>query len=378
MEWGIKLKNNREDLFKKRFWTLVGKMIISFTIIVVFFILLKRIIELSDFQWLYDIDSVSYYRSIETFNTLYYNGTVYIVVATLAIIIFLILLYKEIKHMTSYINVISDSSEKLFDGSEEYIDLPPEMKELEVKLNHFRSESIKNEKLAKENEKKKDELIVYLAHDIKTPLTVVIGYLSLLDEIEDMPLEQRKKYIELALNKSYRLEELINELFDIARFNSEKIILEKEELNLNMMLEQVIEDFYPILKEINKNINLNTSDNISIYADPDKLSRVFNNLIKNAINYSKENTDIDINVKKKDKEIKVEIINQGKMIPKDKLDKIFENFYRLDTSRTSKTGGSGLGLAISKQIVELHNGKIEVTSNKDKTIFKVSLPLDIE
>ena len=127
-----------------------------------------------------------------------------------------------------------------------------------------------------------------------------------------------------------------------------------------------------------KNINFTSDNNITIYADSDKLSRVFNNLIKNAINYSKENTNIDINVKKKDKEIKVEIINQGKMIPKDKLDKIFENFYRLDTSRTSKTGGSGLGLAISKQIVELHNGKIEVTSNKDKTIFKVSLPLDME
>ena len=193
-----------------------------------------------------------------------------------------------------------------------------------------------------------------------------------------MPLKQRKKYIELALNKSYRLEELINELFDIARFNSEKIILEKEELNINMMLEQVIEDFYPMLKELNKNINFTSDNNITIYADSDKLSRVFNNLIKNAINYSKENTNIDIKVKKKDKEIKVEIINQGKMIPKDKLDKIFENFYRLDTSRTSKTGGSGLGLAISKQIVELHNGKIEVTSNKDKTTFKVSLPLDME
>lgn len=144
------------------------------------------------------------------------------------------------------------------------------------------------------------------------------------------------------------------------------------------MLEQVIEDFYPMLKELNKNINFTSDNNITIYADSDKLSRVFNNLIKNAINYSKENTNIDIKVKKKDKEIKVEIINQGKMIPKDKLDKIFENFYRLDTSKTSKTGGSGLGLAISKQIVELHNGKIEVTSNKDKTTFKVSLPLDME
>lgn len=230
------MKNNREDLFKKRFWRLIGKMIISFTIIVIFFMVLKRIIELSDFQWLYNKNNVTYYRAIYTFDLLYYNGYVYVALAVIAIIIFLILLYKEIKSMTSYINVISDSSERLFDGSEEYISLSPEMKELEIKLNHFRSESIKNKKLAEENEKKKDELIVYLAHDIKTLLTVVIGYLSLLDEIEDMPLKQRKKYIELALNKSYRLEELINELFDIARFNSEKIILEKEELNLNMML----------------------------------------------------------------------------------------------------------------------------------------------
>ena len=197
MEWGIKLKNNREDLFKKRFWRLIGKMIISFTIIVIFFMVLKRIIELSDFQWLYNKNNVTYYRAIYTFDLLYYNGYVYVALAVIAIIIFLILLYKEIKSMTSYINVISDSSERLFDGSEEYISLSPEMKELEIKLNHFRSESIKNKKLAEENEKKKDELIVYLAHDIKTPLTVVIGYLSLLDEIEDMPLKQRKKYIQL-------------------------------------------------------------------------------------------------------------------------------------------------------------------------------------
>lgn len=156
------MKNNREDLFKKRFWRLIGKMIISFTIIVIFFMVLKRIIELSDFQWLYNKNNVTYYRAIYTFDLLYYNGYVYVALAVIAIIIFLILLYKEIKSMTSYINVISDSSERLFDGSEEYISLSPEMKELEIKLNHFRSESIKNKKLAEENEKKKDELIVYL------------------------------------------------------------------------------------------------------------------------------------------------------------------------------------------------------------------------
>ena len=372
------MKNNREELFKKRFWYLIGKMTIYFIITIVFFILVAKVISALDFQWLYDKNSVVYYRAIYFFNIVYRHGYIYVIIFTVALIIFFILLYKELKNLFSYIDVIYDLTDKLFDSSEEYIQLPSEMKELEVKLNHFRTEAHKNEALAKENEKKKDELIVYLAHDIKTPLTVVIGYLSLLNEIEDMPLEQRKKYINLALNKSYRLEELINELFDIARFNSEKIILEKEELNLNMMIEQIIDDFYPVLKEIDKDINFNTSDNITIYADPDKLSRVFNNLIKNAISYSSPNTNIDINVKKEQTKVIIEIINKGKTIPQDKLDKIFENFYRLDTSRTSKTGGSGLGLAISRKIVELHHGTIGAVSTKEKTTFTVELPLSKE
>lgn len=111
----------------------------------------------------------------------------------------------------------------------------------------------------------------------------MIGYLSLLSEIKDMPEEQRNKYIDITLDKSYRLEDLINELFDVARFNSEKIILEKEELNLNLMLEQIIDDFYPVLKELNKKIKFTPKEEIKLYGDPDKLSRVFNNLIKNAI-----------------------------------------------------------------------------------------------
>ena len=378
MEWGIKLKSNREDLFKKRFWTLVGKMIISFTIIAVFFILLKRIIELSDFQWLYDIDSVSYYRSIETFNKLYYNGTVYIVVATLAIIIFLILLYKEIKHMTSYINIISDSSERLFDGSEEYIDLPPEMKELEVKLNHFRSESIKNKKSAEENEKKKDELIVYLAHDIKTPLTVVIGYLSLLDEIEDMPLEQRKKYIELALNKSYRLEELINEFFDITRFNLSVMTLEKETIHFSRMLEQIVSEFEPILQEKRLSVESVIEKDIILSGDADKLERVFDNLLRNAVNYSYPDTVIHLLMKRMTKEHKVliRVQNHGRTIAKEKLEHIFEQFFRVDASRSSATGGSGLGLAIARQIVEMHYGQIRAESADETIVFEVELPCE--
>lgn len=373
MEWGIKLKNN--DILKRRFIRLVGKIFIVITISLLAMFLFKRLIEILDFQWIYNISSHTYYRLISLFYNFYYNGIGYLIISILIIVITLVLVYFEIKDISSYVQDIYDSTDKLFDEKNEYISLPGEMKDLEIKLNHFRSESFKNKKLAYENEKKKDELIVYLAHDIKTPLTVVIGYLSLLNEIDDMPTIQRKKYLELVLNKSYRLEELINELFDIARFNSEKIILEKEELNLNLMIEQIIDDFYPILNDLNKKINFKATKNLNIYADPDKLSRVFNNLIKNAINYSKDNTDIDIIAKKSNNEIIVSVTNKGKMIPKDKLDKIFENFYRMDESRTSKTGGSGLGLAISKEIVSLHGGKIKVTSDKDKTTFIVILPI---
>mgnify|MGYP005925908725 CR=1 FL=1 len=118
------------------------------------------------------------------------------------------------------------------------------------------------------------------------------------------------------------------------------------------------------------------SDNLTIEADSDKLSRVFNNLLKNAINYSSDGTDITVKSFKKNNEVIVEVTNKGKQIPKEKLDRIFEKFYRLDYARTSKTGGSGLGLAIAKEIVELHNGTIKAVSNKEETKFIVTLPIE--
>ena len=141
------------------------------------------------------------------------------------------------------------------------------------------------------------------------------------------------------------------------------------------MLEQIIDDFYPTLRELNKSIKLNYEEKININADPDKLSRVFNNLIKNAISYSKEESEIVINLKKDTNNVVVEVINKGKQISKEKLSKIFEKFYRLDSARTSRTGGSGLGLSIAKDIVELHNGTITAESNEEETTLRVTLPL---
>lgn len=376
MEWGIRLKNNdMKKIVKSTFWSFIVQCMISLTIMGIIMIILAESRAIFDFQWLYNIFPHLYDLLDNIYELVFERAYFIFIIFGTTLIIVLSLLYKLLNKIFSYVFAVSESADKLFDKNVEYINLPPEMVEVEKKLNHFKTEAIKNERIARENEQKKDELIVYLAHDIKTPLTSMIGYLSLLSEIKDMPQEQRNRYIDIALDKSYRLEYLINELFDVARFNSEKIVLEKEEINLNLMLEQIADDFYPTLKEMNKKINFTSDEKTILYADPDKLSRVFNNLIKNAVNYSKENTNIDISILNKENQATVKITNKGKQIPKEKLDKIFEKFYRLDSSRTSKTGGSGLGLAIAKEIVELHGGRIYAESDMKETTFSVILPI---
>lgn len=376
MEWGIRLKNNdMKKIVKSTFWSFIVQCMISLTIMGIIMIILAESRAIFDFQWLYNIFPHLYDLLDNIYELVFERAYFIFIIFGITLIIVLSLLYKLLNKIFSYVFAVSESADKLFDKNVEYINLPPEMVEVEKKLNHFKTEAIKNERLARENEQKKDELIVYLAHDIKTPLTSMIGYLSLLSEIKDMPQEQRNRYIDIALDKSYRLEDLINELFDVARFNSEKIVLEKEEINLNLMLEQIADDFYPTLKEMNKKINFTSDEKTILYADPDKLSRVFNNLIKNAVKYSKENTDIDISILNKENQATVKITNKGKQIPKEKLDKIFEKFYRLDSSRTSKTGGSGLGIAIAKEIVELHGGRIYAESDMKETTFSVILPI---
>lgn len=375
MEWGIKLRSKKNKLLKKTFINFVIKILVLSICMPFGILLLVALIDRLSFQWLYDISPEVYNNFREFFYSITDLRTLIIPILIIWVIGTLVLLYRLLKKVFGYIDEVGKATEDLVNKDVEYIELPDELEEIQKRMNHLKRESEKNEKLAKENEEKKDELIVYLAHDIKTPLTSMIGYLSILDEIDDMPKKKQKNYISIALDKSYRLEDLINELFDVARFNSKKIVLEKEELNLNLMLEQIIDDFYPTLREVNKSIKLNYDEPISINGDSDKLSRVFNNLIKNAISYSKEESEIVINLKKDNNNAIVEVINKGKQISKEKLSKIFEKFYRLDSARTSRTGGSGLGLAIAKDIVELHNGTIIAESNEEETTFRVTLPL---
>ncbi|MFL0166281.1 vancomycin resistance histidine kinase VanS [Candidatus Clostridium helianthi] len=297
------------------------------------------------------------------------------VITFFVILIFLVILLKfTISWFTKYFDEISAGMDKLSEESDDEITLSPELDFMENKLNQIKSNLEKQKKAALDAEQRKNDLVVYLAHDIKTPLTSVIGYLSLLDEASDMPPEQKAKYVGITLEKAYRLEELINEFFEITRFNLQTIILNKEKINLLFMLQQLADEFYPMLTAQEKKVSVNVPDGLVLLGDADKLARVFNNILKNAIAYSYENSIIDISAKQQQKNIVITFINQGNPIPQGKLDTIFEKFYRLDSARSTNTGGAGLGLAIAQEIVKAHNGTISVESNLENTTFTISIP----
>lgn len=257
----------------------------------------------------------------------------------------------------------------------EEIKYPEELKPLGEKLAELKRSIEMNEQARSFAEQQKNDLIVYLAHDLKTPLTSVIGYLSLLEEAPELPCEHRAKYTGIALEKAYRLEQLINEFFDITRLNLQSVPLQKSNINLSVLLLQLISEFYPMSEAKGMTVNCNIPSDIKIFGDADKLARVFDNLLRNAVSYGYTNSPIDIAAIKDKGCAVVRIRNQSDEIPKEKLEHIFDKFVRLDSSRHSETGGAGLGLAIAKQITELHGGKIAVTSENCHTDFFVSFPL---
>lgn len=278
-----------------------------------------------------------------------------------------------------YIEAMIEAAEVVTRQDDALVELPSQLSEVEGKLNQIKVTSLNNLRAAKEAEQRKNDLVTYLAHDLKTPITSVIGYLTLLRDEPDISPEMRQRYMNITLDKAERLDDLINEFFEITRFNLSHISLDKRLINLSLMLQQLLYEFKPMLAEKNLTCTLSAADNIMLRCDSDKLQRVFDNLLRNAVNYSFENSRILISaaVEKDSVSPFLHIVfeNQGDTISEEKLGRLFEQFYRLDTSRSSRSGGAGLGLAIAKEIIELHGGAISASSQNDTIRFDIRLPM---
>lgn len=252
---------------------------------------------------------------------------------------------------------------------------PLEYAEISAQMAEIKSDIRRQEQLLREDVSQKNDLITYLAHDLKTPLTSVIGYLSLLEEAPDMPAQQKARYVHITLDKALRLERLINEFFEITRYNLHQMALEKETVDLSFLLVQLTDEFYPILAAHGNRVRIENGEGLSLLGDGEKLARVFNNILKNAVAYSYPDTEILIRCTRGEETLSVCFQNKGRTIPQQKLDAVFEKFYRLDDARNTNTGGAGLGLAIAREIVSLHGGTIMAQSEDEMTQFTVELPI---
>ncbi len=224
------------------------------------------------------------------------------------------------------------------------------------------------------SESSKDQLVVNLAHDLRTPLTSVLGYLDLILKDENLTKEQVRHFLTITFNKSKRLERLIDELFEITRMNYGMITLKKSRINLTDLLNQLKEEMYPLLEKNRLTVRLDCDPHLFIVGDGDLLARVFENLLANAIRYGNDGQYIDVNGFTDDSNAVVQVINYGGSIPSDELPHLFEMFYTGDKSRTHKENSTGLGLFIAKNIVEQHKGMITADSNIIETVFEVRLP----
>lgn len=321
------------------------------------------------FMWFHmpEQQAIDLYWKVIGNNKIYFMGAGFL-------LLFSFFFYFVLSRITQYLKEINQGIENILSDFNEPVRFKPALRPLEDSLNEIKMTIRRQEQEAIESEKKKNDLVVFLAHDLKTPLTSIVAYLSILETKPDMPEEERKKYTHISLEKAIRLGELINEFFEITKFNLQDIVLEPGNLDLSMMLEQIADELYAVLKEKNLRCDVQIDDTLMIYGDADKLARVFDNLLRNAIAYCDKGTAIRIQAKERHQEIEIVVANEGEKIPEEELSAIFEKFYRVDGSRSSKTGGAGLGLAIAKEIVELHHGTIRAESDEWETRFIVMLP----
>lgn len=281
-----------------------------------------------------------------------------------------------------YISRISEAVQNISEGNlNTVIDVigDDEFSSMAANLNHMAADIKKLMEKERESERTKNELITNVAHDLRTPLTSIIGYLELLAGNQQVPADMQHKYIEIAYGKSRRLQKLIEDLFGFTKLNCGKIAMHVGQIDIVKLLGQLVEEAYPNFVE--KGLSYDLQSNVPakiINADGNLLARLFDNLIGNAIKYGADGKRVLVKIHAEGETVTVSVTNYGYVIPADELPLIFNNFYRVEQSRSSSTGGTGLGLAIAKEIVDMHGGTISVASDLNGTVFTVKLQVDFD
>ena len=374
---------NKSNILNKEFQTFYTKVFIRLTVMFFMAVLLIYFLRFTvlrgrfaDFiiDFLQSAFLMEYDAAYSLYTQVFRNHMDMIMIIAL-VIAFLIIFRIFLKWFTKYFEEIGKGMDSLIEDGAAEVSLSPELLPMERKLNTIKHIIEKQRRDMSAAEQRKNDLIMYLAHDLKTPLASVIGYLSLLRDEEKISDELREKYLSVSLDKAERLEDLINEFFEISKYNLTTIALQYSKINLRRLLEMLLYEFQPMLKEKNLKCNLHVPEDIIMRCDANRMQRVFDNLLRNAVIYSFNGTDINITVTRQEENIMISFTNHGDTIPVEKLERIFEQFYRLDASRSTSSGGAGLGLAIAKQIVELHHGTVQARSKDEVIEFEVILPV---
>ena len=291
---------------------------------------------------------------------------------------FLLLQEKSIAYISRISDAISDISEGNLKTSVEVVG-DDEFASMAENLNKMVEDIRKLMDKEREAERTKNELITNVAHDLRTPLTSIIGYLELLSGKVTLPPEMQKKYIDIAYGKAKRLEKLIEDLFGFTKMNYGKLSMHVAKVDIIKLLSQLLEESYPNFAD--KGLSYELQSNVPakvITADGNLLARLFDNLINNAIKYGADGKRVIVKVTAASSTVQVSVTNYGYVIPAEELPLIFDKFYRVEQSRSTHTGGTGLGLAIVKNIVDMHGGTITVKSDLNGTVFTVTLQVDFD
>lgn len=226
------------------------------------------------------------------------------------------------------------------------------------------------------SEKSKDELITNVSHDLRTPLTSIIGYLGLIEDHQYQSEEDIVKYSHIAYDKAKQMKNLVEDLFEYTKVQQHGAPVNLMTVDLGQLLEQVGASFQLEADKKGMAINVTCEPSpLSITADPEKLGRLFSNLVANALKYGYGASYIHLTAKQLGEKVVITVADDGEKIPAEAVKHLFERFYRVESSRNKATGGTGLGLAIVQSIVELHHGSVTARSDDQETAFVVTLPV---